>query len=182
MSVTYQKPEPQAGGLSWRLKWSSDAALPVTFRVYSEGVLLTPDGLVSADGLGEWVLVVPPGEYPFFEVLDKACSIPSIAFSGHLLLQWYGSGNKEYKIEKLISAVWTAQETITDSGAGYFSWRSGWLADVTTHTYRIVPVSLAENDGTPLSLICFVARHPNSPQVAVTYNGAGLKNIHIAFA
>lgn len=179
MSVTYQKPVFD-GIMSWTIKWSSDAAVPVTFRVYSEGALLTPDGLVSSDGLGEWTIVVSPGDYPFFEVLDKACSIPSIAFSGHLILQWYGIGNKQYRVEKYNGASWDIQETITDDGRGYFSWRSLWLADVTIHTYRVMPVSTAGNDGTALSLICLVVRHPDSPNVLVTYNGPGPQTIRIA--
>jgi hypothetical protein len=179
MAIIYDKPIDE---IAWLIKWSSNAATPVTFRVYSEGRLLTPNGLVSSNGRGHWTLVVMPGEYPFFEVLDKACSIPSIAFSGHLDLQWYGTGNKQYRVEKYNGASRDIQETITDDGRGYFTWGSEWLADVTTHTYRIVPVSTASNDGTALSLICPMVRHPDSPSVAVTYNGAGPKTIHVAAA
>ena len=181
MTVTYSKPV-QVDPFAWDISWTSDAALPVTFRVYSEGVLLTPDGIVSADGTGRWTLTVTPGEYPFFEVLDKACRHPSIAFSGRLQLQWYGTGDLSYRVEKLISAVWTLQETVPDDGRGYYTWRSPQLTDVTTHSYRIVPVSIAGNQGTALSLVSLLVRHPDSPSVAVTYNGSTLKTIHIAAA
>ena len=180
MAVTYSKPV-KIDVMAWDIAWTSDAALPVTFRVYSEGVLLTPDGLVSEDGAGRWTLTVPPGDFPFFEVLDKGCRRPSIAFSGHLVLQWYGTGSLHYRVEKNTGS-WVLQEIVPDDGRGYFTWRSGWLADVTTHTYRIVPVSTASNQGTALSLISLLVRHPDSPNTVVTYNGSVLKTIHIAAA
>lgn len=181
MSITYSKPV-QVDQFAWRIRWTSNASTPVTFRVYKEGVLLTPDGYESNDGAGEWILSVPPGEYPFFEVLDNASSLPSIAFSGHLTLQWYGTSNKEYRVEKYNGATWDIKETIADDSRGYFTWRSVWLADVTTHTYRIVPVSTSGNDGTVLSLVSLVVRHPDVPSVTITYNGAGPKTIHIVAA
>lgn len=180
MSITYQKPI-QIDEVAWKIRWTSDRPTPVTFYVYLEGVLVTPDGLVSDDGAGEWTVSVPPGEYPQLDVLDKEC-LPPLAFSGHFLLQWYGTGNLEYRVEKLISAVWTLQETLPDDGRGYFSWRSPWLADVTVHSYRIVPVSQAGNQGTALSLVCLMVRNPDIPNVSVTYNGSTLKTIHIVAA
>jgi hypothetical protein len=175
--ITYEPPI-QIDEMAWRIRWTSDVTPPVTFKVFIEGVLASPDGIVSHDGAGSWVLSVPPGEFPFFEVLDTDC-IPSIAFSGHLLLQWYGTGNHSYRVEKYNGASWDLQEILVDDGRGYFSWRSPWLADVTVHTYRIVPVSSANNQGTPLSLVSLMVRHPDSPNVEVTYNGDILQTIHI---
>jgi hypothetical protein len=177
--ISYE-PSVQIDATAWRIRWTSDLPTPVIFRVFVEGVLVSGDaGLISDDGTGEWVLSVPPGEYPFFEVLDTEC-LPSIAFSGHLHLQWYGLGNQSYRVEKYISGTWTLQETIQDDGRGYYTWRTPWLADVTIHEYRIVPISLAGNSGTELSLVCLMLRAPDAPAVDVTYNGPVLGTIHIA--
>jgi hypothetical protein len=174
------EPSVQIDVTAWRIRWTSDLPTPVTFRVFIEGVLVSGDaGLISDDGTGEWILFIPPGEFPFFEVLDTPC-LPSLAFSGHIDLQWYGFGNQSYRVEKYIGGNWTMQETIPDDSRGYYTWRTPWLEDVTIHEYQIVPVSLSGNDGTPLSLVCLMVRHPDSPAVTATYNGSTLKTIHIA--
>ena len=174
MAVTYSKPI-RLDEFMWQLDWTTDQAVPATFRVCREGVVLAT--LVSQTTAGSWRFTIMPGEYPFIEVLDKACQNPSLAFPGKLTLQWYAvSAAASYRVEQNIASVWTLLTSVPEDGRGYYEWQSGWLADCASHQFRIVPVSASGNQGTALNLASLLARHPDNPNYTTTYS-AGTKKL-----
>lgn len=180
MAITYGKVQP-IDATSFRLTWTSDETAPVPFRVYVGGRLVS--SWESPTQAGEIILTVPAGDAPFIEVLDKACDIPAIAFSGRITLQWSSiTGAANYRIEEYVDSVWTERNVITDNGDGVFTWLSRWLEDVTTHQFRIVPISTAGNEGTPIEKTVFMVRHPDPPDVEYTYNGSSTPTITISAA
>lgn len=168
MAITWNKPE-RIDDLAWRLSWSSDAATPVTFRVYREGHKIAT--IRSPDGKGELIVSIGVSEHPFFEVLDKDCALAGIAFPGRLTVHWQEStGADKYRVEELISGVWTLRAEIRDDGLGAFSWISRWLEDVTNHQFRVIPVDSTGNQGSALSFAALMVRHPDVPNVKYTVN------------
>jgi hypothetical protein len=180
MTVTYQEPS-LIDEMAFRLTWSSNETQPVPFRVYREGVQIA--AFNSADGLGEIVLTVAPGESPFVEVLDKTGSVPSIAFPGRLTIHWQAvSGASSYLVQEYISAAWTTQQTVLDNGEGSFTWLSRWLDDLSTNQFRVIPVDSAGNQGSALTFSCVMVRHPDAPEVEYEYNGSGTPTVTVAAA
>lgn len=164
-----------------KISFVSDATPPIPFRVYVGGVLVS--SWTAPTTAGEINLTIPPGDAPFVEVLDKACANPSIAYPGRITLQWTTvTSAARYRIDEYVATVWTERATLTDNGEGSFSWVSRWLEDVTTHQFRVVPISSAANEGTPITQTVLMVRHPDPPSVTYTYNGAGTPTVTIAAA
>ena len=74
---------------------------------------------------------------------------------------------------------WVTRATIEDTGAGYYQWESGWLADVTSHEFRVTPVGADGNEGTATGWVVLMVRWPDPPEVGVTY-AAGTGKVTIA--
>ena len=159
---------------SFSLALASQRTPPVTFRIFREGVL--SDTIFSTTGYATALFQVRPGDHPFIEVLDHPDDAPSPAFPGRLLLHWQGvSGAISYRVEELVSAVWTLRATIQDDGAGAYSWQSRWLEDVTTHQFRTSAVDAAGNVGTPVAVTFFLVRHPDAPSVTYAWSAGTTK-------
>ena len=180
MTVTYSQPI-RIDALAFRLPFSSDETTPVPFRVYDQGRLVK--SFSSPNGTGEYIATVGDGESPFIEVLDRDCEQPAIAFPGRLTVNWLAiTGATSYRVEELVSAVWTARQTILDTGVGAYSWLSRWLEDVTAHQFRVIAIDAAANEGTALAFTATMVRHPDAPNVTYTYNGSGQPDVTIASA
>jgi hypothetical protein len=176
MTVSTTPPE-RIDDQTFRLRWTSSEAAPVPFLVYVNGVLAA--SWSSVDQTGEITLTIAAGDAPFVEVLDKA-DMPEIAFPGRVTLQWLAiAGAGSYRVDENIASVWTERKTITDDGFGVFAFLSRWLEEGQTHQFRVVPISTAGNEGTPLSFSIEMVRHPDPPSVAFTYNGAGTPTVTI---
>ena len=159
--------------MSFRLSWSSDQSPPITFRVYKEGVLYR--SFSSSTNRGSCILYVGEGESPFVEVLDKACSIPSIAFPGRITLNWLSvDGAASYTIRENNSG-WQTVATIVDDGSGVFSFTSRWLEDSLEHEFQVIPVDVANNEGSPLEFSVLEVRHPDVPSVSYSYSAGTAK-------
>ncbi len=178
MAVTYSKAQQQ-DSTTFLLEWTSDETTPVPFRVYIDGQEV--GAFDSADGSGSFVVTAGSGESVFIEVLDKACSVPSIAFSGRMRINWQAVvGASTYRVEEFVAAVWTARQTITDRGEGAFEFVTRFLEDVTTHQFRVIPIDAAGNEGTAISFTSLMVRHPTPPSVSYVYNGAGTPTVTIS--
>ena len=178
MAVTFTKTQAQ-DGQSFRVEFTSDETTPVPFRVIVDG--LEVGAFSSSDGSGSFVVTVGIDESVFLEVLDKACQIPSIAFSGRMRVNWQAVvGATQYRVEEFVSAVWTARATITDRGEGAFEFVSRFLEDVTAHLFRVIPIDAAGNEGSPLTFTSLMVRHPAPPNVGYVYNGAGTPTVTIS--
>lgn len=158
----------QLGQTDWRLTFASDDASPV-FYAYRDGQLI-------ATTTATWLDVqIPADTYPVFDVVDDTDDAPADSYPGWLLLQWATvSGTHHYAVERLISGSWLEQARITHDGRGYYQWRTAWLADITTHTYRIVAVDAAGNEADPLTLAALMVRHPDPPDVDIAANEPAL--------
>lgn len=180
MAITGYSVEP-IDLTTFKLSFTSNATPPIPFRVYMGGALIA--SWTAPTTAGEINLTIPEGDSPFVEVLDTACQNPEIAFPGRVTLQWTTvSGAGSYRIDEYVDSVWTARATLTDNGEGSFSWISRWLEDVTTHQFRVVPISSALNEGTPISLPILMVRHPDPPSVEYTYDGSVDKTVTITAA
>lgn len=164
-----------------KMGFVSSLTPPIPFRVYSGGALIASWSAPTT--AGEILLTIPPGDAPFVEVLDVACANPKVAYPGRITLQWTAvSGAARYRIDEYVASVWTERSTLADNGEGSFSWVSRWLEDVTTHQFRIVPISSAANEGTPITQTVLMVRHPNPPDVEYTYDGAVDQTVTISAA
>lgn len=167
MTVTYS-PIERIDELTFRLVFSSDRPRPVTFRIYDEGVLA--ETIESETGTGEYIRTVYPGESPYLEVIDRADQIASLAFPSNMTLAWVASeGAQSYRIDELVSAVWTTRGTVT-AGPPSFTWLTRRLEDVTTHSFRVIPLDVNSNEGDPLELTALMVRIPDAPDVSITYS------------
>lgn len=177
MAVTYSKIE-RIDATAFRLRFTSDRTPPVSFRVFFQGRLIS--SITSSGSQGEVVLSVPVGDNPFVEVLDKPCSLPTIAFPGRVTLNWLSvTGASSYRVEELVSGTWTLRQTLLSHGGTAYTWGSRWLEDSTTHQFRVIPVDSGGNQGTALSFSFLMVRHPDTPDVRYEYN-QGSQTITIA--
>lgn len=180
MAVTFTK-SVKTSLTTVKVLWSSDETPPVTFRVVREGVIVST--FLSENGKGEHTFTVIPGDAPFIEVLDRACQLPSIAFPGRVTLHWRTvSGAVKYRVEELVSAVWTLRKTVPDGGSAAFVTLTRWLEDTTSHQFRIIPVDAAGNQGTAIAFTFLMVRHPNRPATSIAYNGSVAKTITVSAA
>lgn len=170
MTVTYQ-PIVQIDATLFSLSFTTDQPLPATLRVYREGTQINT--IVTTSGKATVLLTIGVGESPFVEVLDMACQNPSIAFPGHMTLNWLSiSGATSYTVQEFVGAAWTTRQTILDDGSGVFTWLTGWLTDVTNHQFQIVPVDGSGTSGTPIGFSAIMVRHPDSPNPGYTYSNS----------
>ena len=172
MTVTINEPQ-QLDSRTWLITWSSDLQDP-TFRVFKDG------SLIKTTQETQMQFQLEPGENLVIEVLDDITDTPSTAFSGKLTLSWNAVANTEkYQIEEFVNSAWTRRATIIDQGQGSFQWVTRFLEDVTIHQFRIVPVGLNGNLGTPITLSALMVRHPDIPAQTMAYDGAGAKTVTI---
>lgn len=150
-----------------RVTWTSGLPTP-TFRVWRDGVkTLTTVSYMD--------FYLADGEMPVIEVFDDD-TVPSSAYPGNMLLFWYHVATAaKYRVEKYEGAQWITVATIIDNGQGSFIYRTEFLADETTHHWRIVPVGENGNDGTPLVRDFFMCRYPDVPTAAWAYSAVNYK-------
>lgn len=176
--VTEEKPI-QIDEICWRLRFTSDRTPPIPFRIYREGRLVSSfDSDVAS---GEIDITASDGEFPFVEILDQEGALPSLAYPGHITLHWSGvSGSASYRVEEFFLASWKLRQIVSDNGQGAFTWLSRWLEDETQHQFRVIPMDIAGNLGTPLPLSVTMVRHPDTPVVDYVYNGSGTPTVTIS--
>jgi len=163
MSITAFTATPTGNG-AFRFAWTSDAVAP-TFYFYADGELVatTTESFLLASGTAGVV----------YEVLDTPTP-PTAAFPATMVLTWYASNDAVlYRIEKQDGADWDEVAEITADERTYYTFRTSVLDDDTTHTFRVVPVSAAGNDGTPATHTALMVRNPDVPQVSYAYNAVG---------
>lgn len=166
--ITYLPALPGGDG-TFRMRWASDQTPPLTFRVYLDGVLLST--INSNVASGEVLIQLSPGEDKFFEVLEKDCQIPTIAFPGRFTLGWEGDTDVEtYIIRVFENLAWTEKDRILNDGRGYFTWVSSYYADEFSFQARVVGLDSAGNEGTAAEKSVIQVRHPPVPVVTATVN------------
>jgi len=167
MSVTYTAIRQLAPTVI-EVAWSSDLEDP-TFYVYRDGTL------IATTKQTRMRFTVAPGEQLMLEVLDTTAE-PTEAFPPHLDLHWRAAADTDhYRIDEYVAAVWTERGRVRDTGRPYYTWRTRALEDVTTHTFRIMPVGTNGNDGSAVTIACMMVRHPDEPTATWLYNSGTRK-------
>ena len=158
-------------------EWSSDEDDP-TYYIYVGAELVNATKATSQE------FHVETDDYPAIEILDDADTAPQYARSSRETLAWYAHASAEkYRVDELVSSVWTERAMIYDAGEGFFLWTSRPLEDVTQHEFRVVGIGTDGNDGqTPARIFVPIIRMPDVPNVAYTYNGATPKTVTITEA
>jgi len=149
------------GVTGWRLGWDSGAG---TVYVWQDGVLV---GTTSAR---HWDVTVPGGWYPVFVVTDDATELPQ-GYPGQVVVQWYrvvGAGH--YLVHELVSGSWVRRARVRERGQGYYRWTSGWLEDGASHRFRVTAYGEDGNAGTAAGLAVLMVRHPDPPDVGLSYS------------
>jgi len=151
----------EVGDNGYRLDWASDLPTP-TFYLYADGELLATTTNTS--------LTVGGTIAATFEVLDTAAA-PTAVYPGFLTLAWYAANDAaRYRVEQYDGASWNELATIEADERTYYTFQTPTLADDTEHTFRVVPVSSVENDGTPAVFVALVVRNPDPPLVDYVYD------------
>jgi len=152
--------QTRLGDYTWRFDVAGAAYYywRVDGRRYFEG----PDAsLVISGGHQVWVSDVGYGDdgdfHPGYAVLQA--NIDNSA-EDHDYLQW-----QEYSGGEWV----TRRETPVDK-SGTYSYRTDWLADVTTHQFRCRPVGKNGNNGTAVEFSIFMVRNPDPPDLAFSYS------------
>ena len=167
MSVTITQFDRNVLGET-QVKFSSDAEIPVIFRIYVDGEQV--EIVESNDGTGQWRGYIPQGDSVFLEIRDDRC-IPQLAFPARFTLNWLGvEGAVEYVIKKFMGVSYDEQERIRDNGDRAYSWLSDPLEDGASHIFQIVPVDAGGNEGTELEFAKLMVRHPDAPALTETTN------------
>jgi len=153
----------------WRAQASSDLGGSPTLYYYYRGALLraTADTELSFRAFD--------GEVPYLEVFDDADARPKQRdHPGRLSIHWHHDGAAaRFDIEEQIGGVWTNVSRIANDGRRHYTWVSGWLDDLSAHTYRVRAVDGRRNAVTVATLSSTVVRHPTVPRTNLTRNNDG---------
>ena len=191
MSVTINPPQ-QIGLRSWLISWSSDRDNAV-FYIYQGGEL------IDTTTITQKIFSVDEGESLDIEIIDEKVDRANLrwnddpnlrwnddpcwmwdgsyalfkigTYPGRLTLHWYAStGTLYYRIEEYVGAEWKLRAKIKDLGEGYFSWKSRYLEDSEVHEFRILPVGINGNQGTPKTFSCLMVRSPDEKDAGYDYS------------
>lgn len=170
------------GGSAYRLEWETDLGdESPTFLVYRDG------RLVGSTQDQRWEIDVQPGAAPVFAVRESEnfdAEPEPPAYPATALVTWYAvAGAAAYRVQQEIPAgadQWVTLATVPDDGRGYFTWESDVLADVTTHRFRVTPLTAGDALGTDAQLAVLMVRHPDPPLVGFAYNGSTPKTVTVS--
>ena len=171
MTVTMNNPVclsvSHGGHNTYKLSWSSNLSTP-TYDLYD----LTGGGLLYHGTLTTFNVMVNAGESPLYWVTDSSADPPA-SYPGRLKLQWYPvSGTAYYRVDEYVSAAWTEVSRQKHDLNAIYTFKTRFLEDVTTHTFRIIGIGVDGNESTAVELIAFLIRYPDVPDVSFTYSAA----------
>lgn len=170
MAVTFTVSE-RRGPTTWYFEWTSDAAPPISYRIFIDGVLVETTTRASR-------VVMAIGGSIGFEVLDDLSDPIEVHPGGLLFTIQTDVDVAKYRIEQFVDAAWVTRRTFINVGESYFSHLTPVLADDTTHLFRIMPVNAAGIDGTPKEISAHVVRIPDVPDIEYTRDsGTGVVTV-----
>jgi hypothetical protein len=158
----------QVGVDLYQLDWSSDQDISDAnpYRIYQDGVLIATQTAASL------VVQAPASQVPVFEILDDADAVPQPGYPAYSILSWTLDDDVSlYRIEEYDGAAWNEVATVSpDRTSSFQSWQSETLDDLSTTQYRVLGIDAAGNEGTPTTFTVFMVRHPDAPDVEMTFN------------
>ena len=165
MSVTITDTYPTGSG-STLVRWESSLESPM-FYVHQDGVLIGTTYDTEAFFSPE------PGEEFIVEIFDTVDDAPLARHPGRITLQWREVADAAYYlVEEYVGGEWVERKRIYVHGEAIFLWRSGFLADATTHQFRVTPVGTNGNSGTPKEFSVLMVRYPSPPPVDYSYSNS----------
>lgn len=142
--------------------WTVGSGGPYTIRVGGVAKFITT--ALEAD------ISIAESEFPVVEIVDGS-EVATQAFPGTFTLGWESVDNTaHYKVEELVSAVWTLRQRVKETGKGYYSWTSRFLEDDTVHQFRVTPVGLNGVTGIMSEFTRRMRRHPDPPDASYAYD------------
>jgi hypothetical protein len=143
--------------------WTSNLSSP-TYYIYVDGELASTQTSTS------FQVSVVADEPIFVEVFDVEIHTPTPYPASHLTLCWYQvEGITSYRIEEYVNDEWVLSSNFISSG--WFNiYRTRYLEDVTLHTFRVIPISDAGEEGEPTVFAKQIVRFPDPPTLAYSYS------------
>lgn len=148
----------------YSLSWTSTGT-DKTYYLYVDGALYFQTKQTTA------TLIVDSGESIVVQLFDDSTDVPDYAMSGKATIGWADSdGAVSYLVYEYVSGAWVERATVQDDGKSYFTWQSTTLADSQSHSFRVVSVDEFGVSSAPLDMSIVMARHPDVPDVTLTYS------------
>jgi hypothetical protein len=166
----------QATG-TWLFTW--DGASNESFDIWLDGELLD----TVTGGEYECAESGYDAQPPHLEIVDddSATYAENDLYPPYAILQWrMVTGADGYLVEEYLGGNWIRRKEVSESGAGYYWYKTRVLEDDTTYQFRVVAVDLNDNPGTPVSFDILLARNPSPPDV--TYDIDGSNNLVVEAA
>jgi hypothetical protein len=175
MAVTISEPVYLAPG-QWFVEWSSSLGADAHFWIYLNGKLVEADVPTSS-----MVVLLDIAGTAHLDVYDVAPNVDDPLYPNRAMLSWYGVADvKKYRVEEYVGS-WTGVRTFQAEDGDFFAFETRVLEDDTTHQFRVVPIGEDGNEGTPISWDVLMVRHPDAPDVSLTY-ASGTGNLTVASA
>lgn len=153
---------------SWDLTWPVGTT---PYSVYLDGELLTDSLTTEAYTVSDprYVDDAPP-----VEIVSAGETAQSTSYPPKVVIQWRGLQAADgYEVQEWDGSAWVTVGTLEEVGAGYYTWESDALSDVTTHQHRVRAFSHAGQNGVAIAFDSFVVRTPPPPSVALSIDGSG---------
>ena len=167
MATTLNNPT-RVGPQAWKYTWSGTSP----YYVYFEGETLFGQTTTLEEYIfeGSDYADMPPQ----IQVLDSTESATTPYVEQHpqkVTVQWRGSLNAEYyRVDQYVDSEWETYDHVPETKDGYYNITTDVLADSTTHTFRVVAVDDNGYDSEATSVSVFMVRHPDPPDVVLSYD------------
>lgn len=172
----------RTGSTSWQYTWAGDAG-ETLFDIWNSdtGQLLEELTRQTSITVENSDTVEPPaleirGSFGRGVFRPRQRQAKTERFNPRPTIQFRGIvGVLGYRVEELVSSVWTFRRFITERGDGYYQWSSAAVADVTSAQFRVLTVENGDDTtytSTALNFDFFMVRHPPPPSVTITWDDA----------
>jgi len=159
----------------WQFTWSGAPA--DIFNVWLDGVLIATVTGTEYDFDKEGYDATPPP----LEIVDDEDDAESELYPPFAIIQWRTvDGAAAYLVERLVSASWVVQKTITEDGSGWYAFTTVVLGDQTSEQYRVSALDSRTNAGTAVAYTFALVRNPAPPSVSYAIDGA--KDLEVSAA
>lgn len=147
---------------TWRYTWVATTA---PYRIVFRGLTIATVWTATYDYRGGDGV-----EPPVLEILDNndIGLTPSQTYPPYAIVQWRGhQGASHYTVARNIAGVYVDQETIAETGFGYYTHVAAALPDATVAEFRVLAFDTRNTASEPVFLSANVIAVPDPPRVAI---------------
>lgn len=167
MSITALYTERYPGGSqgSYFRCFATSDIVGATFYWYQDGVL-------SQTGTMPWFdVTAPDGEHIDISVFDSSATVPPRSYAGRAVLGWdEAPGAYSYLVQQYVGAAWVDVRSVPDRGESYFEVVTDYLADETTHQFRVGAKSEDGNVSGYREFTFYWVRRPTTAAATATFD------------